>query len=173
MKKETIVRFGDPVLRETAQPVRVFHKKFLASLDAMKYTLLNTDNGAALAANQVAFLKRVVVINYMDEYLELINPEIIASSGEQIDYEGCLSLPGYFGNVKRAETVTVKYLDRTGKEVTIERTGKMARCIQHEVDHLNGILFIDRMDEKFVVNDEDESQMEVAELQEMTRGVKG
>ena len=145
MKKEKILEFGDPVLREKSKPVTVFHKKLHMLIDNMKFTLLNQDDGAALAANQVGILKRITVINYMDEYIEMINPEILSSSGEITDSEGCLSLPGYFGNVKRAENVKVKYQDRFGKETIIERSGPMARCIQHEIDHLDGILFIDRM----------------------------
>jgi peptide deformylase len=150
MKKEPIVQFGDPVLREIAQPVRVFHKKLHALIDTMQFTLQQEDSGAALAANQVSILKRIVVIDYCGEYLELINPEILSSSGENVQDEGCLSLPGYFGRVKRADRIRVRFQDRYGVEQVIERTGPMARCVQHETDHLNGILFIDRMDEPFV-----------------------
>jgi len=160
MKKERIIFFGNPVLRDKAKPVTAFHKKLHALVDVMKFTLLNEDGAAAIAANQVSVLKRITVINYMDEYLELINPEIISSSGENVDSEGCLSLPGYSGNVRRAETVTVKFQDRNGKERTIERSGRMARCLQHEIDHLDGILFIDRMEEPFVTNGENRLAVE-------------
>jgi peptide deformylase len=152
MKKERIVQFGDPVLREIAQPVQVFHKKLHAVIDAIQYTLKHEDGGAALAANQVSILRRIVVIDYCGEYLELINPEILGSSGESVEEEGCLSLPGYFGRVKRAEQIKVRFQDRAGVERIIERGGAMARCIQHETDHLNGVLFIDRMDEQYVSN---------------------
>lgn len=84
----------------------------------------------------------------MGEYLELINPEILEFDGEQIDYEGCLSLPEIIGKVKRAKKIKFKYFDKTGKEYIEERTGDMARCIQHEVDHLNGILYADRMEKE-------------------------
>lgn len=154
MKKERIVLFGDPVLRETALPVNIFHKKLHSLIDVMKFTLSKEDGGAALAANQVSVLKRITVIDYLDEYLEMINPEIISFSGENIDSKGCLSFPGFFGKVKRPDKIEVKYQDRYGKEHVIERSGDMARCIQHEVDHLNGILFIDRMEEPFISNGE-------------------
>jgi peptide deformylase len=169
MKKANIILFGEPLLRETAQPVTVFHKKLHALIDTMKHTLLTGGDGAALAAPQIGILKRITVINYQDEYFEMVNPEILSFSGEKSDYEGCLSFPGFSGNVKRAETVKVKFQDRNGKERTIERSGRMARCIQHEIDHLDGILFIDRMDEKYVFNDENNSKLSVKELLKMSR----
>jgi len=168
MKKAKIIHFGDPVLRQKAEPVKVFHKKLHAVVDTIKNTLLDTDYAAALAANQVSILKSITVIDYCDEYFEMINPEIIASSGESTGFEGCLSLPGYSGKVKRAENVTVKYQDRHGKENTIERGGAMARCIQHELDHLNGILYIDRMVEDFVTHDDKGTKLSVADLQRLT-----
>ena len=168
MKKAKIIHFGDPVLRQKAEPVKVFHKKLHGVVDTIKNTLLDTDYAAALAANQVSILKSITVIDYCDEYFEMINPEIIASSGESTGFEGCLSLPGYSGKVKRAENVTVKYQDRHGKENTIERGGAMARCIQHELDHLNGILYIDRMVEDFVTHDDKGTKLSVKDLQRLT-----
>lgn len=167
MKKARIIPFGDPVLREQAKPVTVFHKKLHALVDTMKHTLASTEEGAALAANQIAVPKRIVVIDYLDEYHEMINPEITEQSGESTDFEGCLSLPGYSGKVTRSERVKVAFHDRHGKEACIERTGRMARCIQHEIDHLNGILFIDRMDDAYVVNDENK-KLPVKELMKLT-----
>jgi len=169
MKKAKITRFGDPVLREESQHVNVFHKKLHALIDTMSYTLSKEYNGAALAANQISVTKRITIINYLDEYHEMINPEIISFSGEQIDYEGCLSFPGYSGKVKRAENITVKFQDRNGKEIIIERSGRMARCIQHEIDHLNGILFIDRMDDDFLIHDENQTRIPVRDLQRLTQ----
>lgn len=170
MKKLTVITFGNPLLRETSRPVTVFHKKIHSLIDNIKHTLLTRGDGAALAAPQVAELKRITVINYMDEYFEMVNPEIISSSGENTDWEGCLSFPGFSGKVKRAETVKVKYQDRNGNEKIIERSGRMARCIQHEIDHLDGILFIDRMDEKFVYNDEDNTKIAVKEILKIAPG---
>ena len=154
-----MVLFGDPVLRKTAQPVTVFHKKLHSLIDSMAETLHGCEDGAALAANQVGILKRIIVVDYESEYLELINPEIIGSSGEQNGYEGCLSYPGYVGSVNRFTSVQIKYYDRYGKENIIEREGKLARCFQHEIDHLDGILFIDRMKENFLLHPETEMKI--------------
>ncbi len=152
MSKSKIVAFGNPILRQVAKPVTVFHKKLHSLIDSIAETLHSRDNGAALAANQIGVLKKISVVDYQGEYLELINPEIIYSEGEQIEEEGCLSFPGYTGLVKRFNLVRVKYLDRNGIENIIERTGKLAKCFQHEIDHLNGILFIDRMIEDFLTS---------------------
>lgn len=156
-----ILLFGEPALRQKAKPVTVFHRKLQNTIDSMADTLKRREDGAAVAAPQLGILKRIVVIDYEGEYLELINPEITASSGEQTDYEGCLSLPGYFGRVKRFEKVSVKYLDRCGKEHQIERSGKMARCLQHEIDHLDGILFVDRMTDEYLINSDDDEKISV------------
>ncbi|MBN1531486.1 MAG: peptide deformylase [Spirochaetes bacterium] len=165
MKKATIALLGDPVLREKSRPVTAFHKKLHALIDTMKFTLINGEDGAALAAPQISVSKRIVVINYCGEYHEMVNPEILESSGEQNDIEGCLSLPGLSGTVRRAETVRVRFRDRHGKERTIERSGRMAICIQHEMDHLDGVLYIDRMDDDdFVYNDEKGTKIAVGDL---------
>ena len=170
MKKLNIVLFGDPVLRESAKPVNVFHKKLENLIDSMNYTLSLRDDGAAVAANQVGVLKRITVINYEDEYFEMVNPEIIEKGGGLVDnYEGCLSYPGYIGLVPRYEKIKVKYLDRKGDQHIIERTGKMARCIQHEIDHLDGILFIDRMKETTLTHSETKATIELAKVIELTR----
>ena len=168
MKKLKVILFGDPVLREQALPVNVFHKKLHQLIDSMKTTLVSRNDGAALAANQVSVLKRITVIDYQNEYIEMINPEIIFFSGEKISFEGCLSLPGYSGRVKRAETIQVKFQDRYGEEKIIERSDNMARCIQHEVDHLNGILFIDRMDDEFLYDDENNTRLSKHDILKVT-----
>jgi peptide deformylase len=169
IKPGKIILFGDPDLRTVCEPVTIFHKTFQSKIDLTKASLENNGAGAALAAPQISILKRFTVINYLDEYLELINPEIIESSGEIAKNEGCLSLPGYYGMVVRAQTVKVRYQDRNGKTHTIERSDDMARCFQHEIDHLDGILFIDRMTEEFVYNDEKETMVSVKELLELTK----
>ncbi|MGD8777862.1 MAG: peptide deformylase [Ignavibacteria bacterium] len=170
MKKLRIILFGSPVLRETAKPVTVYHKKFHSLIDSMAETLKSRDDGAALAANQVNILKRVTVINYEGEYLELINPEIIESAGEQNGYEGCLSYPGYMGLVRRYDYVKVKYFNRLGEKKIIERFGKLSRCIQHEIDHLNGILFIDKMEEEFLLHADTENKISRSTLLELANG---
>lgn len=162
--KMKIVLFGDPVLRESAKEVTVFHKKIYNLIDSMKTTLDFRDDGAALAANQVGVLKKITVIDYENEYFEMINPEIIDCRGEIIDYEGCLSYPGYFGLVPRYEQITVKYSDRNGKQNLIERKGKMARCIQHEMDHLDGILFIDRVTENVLIHSDNKTTISLEQV---------
>lgn len=166
--KLPIVLFGDPVLRQVAKPVTVFHNKLHRLIDAMKYTLDLRDDGAALAANQVAVLKRITVIDYINEYIEMINPEITAAEGEKVDYEGCLSYPGYVGLVPRYESISVKYSDRNGIEKLIDRSGAMARCIQHEIDHLNGILYIDRMKENVLIHSKTKTEVELAKVLELS-----
>ncbi|MGE5429671.1 MAG: peptide deformylase [Syntrophomonadaceae bacterium] len=168
--KYKIVRFGDPVLRETAKPVTVFHHKLHELVDALTDTLFRSDDGAAIAAPQIGVSKRIVVIDYEDEFIELINPEILFSSGEQTGYEGCLSFPGFIGTVPRAETVKVKYQDRNGIESVIERSGNMARCLQHEIDHLDGILFIDKVIDKYVVHQDTDEKLKLKDAVDMSNG---
>lgn len=168
--KYKIVHFGDPVLREKAKPVTVFHHKLHELVDSLTDTLFRSDDGAAIAAPQIGVSKRIVVIDYEDEFLELINPEILSSSGEQSGYEGCLSFPGFIGTVPRAETVSVKYQDRNGNEITIERSGNMARCLQHEIDHLDGILFIDKVTDKFVVHQDTNEKIKTSEAVDLSNG---
>ncbi|HEX2963745.1 MAG TPA: peptide deformylase [Ignavibacteriales bacterium] len=168
--KYKIVRFGEPVLRETAKPVTVFHHKLHELVDSLTDTLFRSEDGAAIAAPQIGVSKRIVVIDYEDEYLELLNPEILSSSGEQTDYEGCLSFPGFIGNVPRAETVKVKYQDRNGNEIVIERSGNMARCLQHEIDHLDGILFIDKVTDKYLVHQDTNEKIKLADALDLSNG---
>lgn len=170
VQKYKIIFFGDPVLRQAAKPVTVFHKKLHNLIDSMKYTLDLTDDGAALAANQIAVLKRITVINYLGEYLELINPEILEKLGESIDYEGCLSYPGYIGLVPRFETVRVRYTNRHGDIKEVVRSGNMARCMQHEIDHLNGILYIDRMTVSTLKNTITEEAIDLERVLNLSKG---
>lgn len=164
MEKSNIVLFDNPVLRQVARAVTVFKEKLHSEIDLLKNTLLAEQNGAAVAANQVSLLKRIVVINYLGEYLEMVNPRILSASGEIEDEEGCLSLPGYFGVVPRASEITVRFRDRQGKQVTMSRSDRMARCMQHEIDHLDGILFIDRMPESGHVTNEQGEELAIADI---------
>ena len=168
MKLEKIRPFGDPVLREKTKNVTVFNKALSETIDLMINVLQRESNGAALAANQIGINKSIIVIDYNNEKFELINPVIIKSYGSQYEYEGCLSLPCYSGKVKRFLTVTVSYLDRKGIEHQVEKSGDMAICFQHEIDHLSGIIFIDRMDEQYVINDLDNSKLKVSDLRLLT-----
>lgn len=157
-----IVKDVDGILRKMCRPVEKFDQKLHDLIDDMRETLADA-NGAGLAAPQVGILRRVVlVINEQDEVLELVNPEILSVEGEQEDFEGCLSIPGYYGIVKRPAIVTVKAQDRNGAEFTVTGTGLTARCFCHEVDHLNGKLFIDLTD-KLYTPDEIEEMLEKQE----------
>lgn len=140
-----IVKDPDPVLREHAKPVPKITPNVQKLLDDMADTMYDAQ-GVGLAAPQVGILKRVIVMDCGEEHgglIELVNPEIIAKEGEQFGPEGCLSIPGLQGDVRRALKCTVKGWDRNGNEIVIEGTDLLARCIQHEVDHLNGVLFTD------------------------------
>lgn len=138
-----IVEIGSDVLREKAVPVKEITPNIVKLLDNMFDTLYDA-NGVGLAAPQVGVSKRVVVIDVGDGPMELINPVILEKEGESIDDEGCLSIPGVTGQVARAAKVKVEALDREGKLQVIEGTGLLARCLQHEIDHLEGVLFVDK-----------------------------
>lgn len=145
MAEREILPFGDPVLRKKAKPVEQLTPKMLRILDDLVETLYAEDGRAGLAAPQIGVLRRMVVMDCGEGLIELINPEILESSGEQIGPEACLSYPGYAGIVKRADYVKVKTLTRSGEEAVLEGHGYLARCMQHEIDHLDGILFIDHI----------------------------
>jgi len=136
---------GDEILRKKSKEVKKIDDKILTLLDDMAETMYHND-GVGLAAPQIGILKRVVVIDVNDEkgLIELINPEIIHAEGEQCETEGCLSIPGLYGEVKRPEKVIVKALNRKGEEITIEGTKLLAIALCHEIDHLDGILFTDK-----------------------------
>ncbi|NQZ25311.1 MAG: peptide deformylase [Colwellia sp.] len=142
----TVLRFPDPRLRTKAQPVTAVTDATATIIDDMLATMYE-EKGVGLAATQVNIHQRIVVMDTSedsDEPMILINPEIIASSEEtSINEEGCLSVPGTYAKVDRHDACTVKALDRQGKEFTLNATGLQSICIQHEIDHLNGILFID------------------------------
>ncbi|GAX90425.1 peptide deformylase [Effusibacillus lacus] len=133
---------GDPVLRETAKPVKEITKNIHKLLDDMAETMYDAE-GVGLAAPQVGISKRVIVMDCGDGLIEMINPEVVSTEGEQIGPEGCLSIPGVTAEVKRAKRVVAKGLNRHGEEITVEGEDLLARCILHEIDHLNGILFTD------------------------------
>ena len=144
MALRRIRKRNDYVLRKKAETVGRFTPGLLQLLDDMAETMGGAE-GAGLAAPQVGISKRIIVFRGNENDLfELINPAIIAKKGEAIDIEGCLSLPGIYGEVPRAEHVQVTGLDREGKEVRLDAQGFMARVLQHEIDHLEGILFIDK-----------------------------
>lgn len=140
----------DPILRKKSREISEISDRIKTLIDDMAETMYENE-GVGLAAPQVGVLRRVVVIDVGEELFKLINPEIIEVEGESIDYEGCLSVPGTSGKVKRPEKVKIKYLDISGNEKEMEGTGLLARAMCHEIDHLNGILFIDK-----VIDDQEE-----------------
>ena len=140
MAKRIILQSPDPILFKKCRPVEVFDEKLHVLLDDMKETLEDAD-GAGLAAPQVAVLKRVCVVSTEDGYFELVDPVLVSSSGEQTGIEGCLSVKGKYGTVTRAEKIIVEVFDRFGKKQRYEVSGFTARAFQHEMDHLDGILY--------------------------------
>lgn len=133
----------DEVLRKTCKPIREITPRLLTLLEDMADTMYEA-NGVGLAAPQVGVLKRAVVIDIGDGLVELINPVILETSGSQIEEEGCLSLPGRSAAVERPYYAKVQAMDRDGSEFIIEGEGLMARALCHEIDHLDGILYIDK-----------------------------
>lgn len=143
MAKRTIRTLGDDVLRKKCKEVTEIRPALLTLLDDMTETMYAA-NGVGLAAPQVGILKRVVVLDVGQGLVELINPVIVEKRGAVKDEEGCLSLPGKSAVVERPEYTVVKALDRKGREFTIEGDGLLSRCLNHEIDHLDGILYIDK-----------------------------
>ena len=139
-----IVKEGDPLLRKKCRPVTEVTPRILTLLDDMKETLIEA-NGAGLAAPQVGILRRIALVDLGEEIVELINPEIVESEGEQEEVEGCLSVPDVWGITKRPAWVKVKAMNRDGEEIEVEGEGLNARCLCHEIDHLDGHLFTDNV----------------------------
>ena len=134
----------DDILRKKAKTVEKIDERLKLLISDMIDTMHQAD-GVGLAAPQVGILKRIVVIDVGDGVHALINPKIISRSGEEIDYEGCLSIPGIRGKVRRPASVVVKALDRDGREIELKADSLLARAVCHETDHLEGILFIDKI----------------------------
>ena len=139
-----IKKAGDPVLKEVCAPVEKIDKQLKKLMDDMAETMYQND-GVGLAAPQIGKSIRLVVIDCQDDHglIELINPVITFREGTALDTEGCLSVPNIFGEVERAAKVKVEFMNRRGKKQHLTATGLLARCIQHELDHLEGQLFID------------------------------
>ncbi|SDT42695.1 peptide deformylase [Paenibacillaceae bacterium GAS479] len=145
-----IVQNPDPVLREVAKEVTKFNSNLHKLLKDMAETMYDAE-GVGLAAPQVGISKRVIVVDIGEEsgLIEMVNPEIVERDGEQFGPEGCLSILNLNGDVRRAEKVRVRGQDRNGQFFEVEAEGFLARAFQHEVDHLNGILFIDLAEELY------------------------
>ncbi len=158
-KHPDIVKLGDPVLRQVAQPVTQIKTETRALIEKMMKTM-KAARGLGLAAPQVGASVRIIIYDAGDGVKALINPVILASKGEQIEpLEGCLSIPGLQGQVQRSAEIRVKGFDQRGRPVTRNAKELEARVIQHEVDHLNGILFFERADPEtleWVLSQDDE-----------------
>ncbi len=157
MGTRKILTEQDPALHKVCKPVVRFDRRLHQLLDDMKQTLAEA-NGVGLAAPQVGILRRVVVVDLGEEVLELVNPELIHTDGEQEGMEGCLSVPGKWGLVKRPYYATVRAQDRNGEWFEAEGEELIARCFCHELDHLDGIVYTQVM-ERFLTEEELE-QME-------------
>ena len=144
MAIRSVVQIGDEILRKKSKPVKDFDDKLWELLDDMRETMVKNE-GCGLAAVQVGVLRQAIVLDVNNMQLELINPEIIDTFGEQIEKEGCLSCKGQWGYVKRPKEVTVKAQDRYGNEYIITGVDLLAKAFCHEIDHLEGILFVDKI----------------------------
>ena len=152
MALRKILTDKDPALHKVCKPVEVFDNKLHKLLDDMRETLIDS-NGVGLAAPQVGILRRVVLVDTGDEILELINPEMLETDGEQVGPEGCLSVPGKYGLVKRPYYAKVRAQDRNGNWYEAEGEELIGRSFCHELDHLDGIVYTEVM-ERFLTNEE-------------------
>lgn len=158
MALRRIREVGDDLLRKKSRPVEVIDEKILELVEDMHETLKKSNDGIGLAAPQIGILKRIIVIDLSaedGEIYKLINPVIVKQKGEQVCREGCLSVPGMLGDVIRPKEVTVEALDINGKKIKIKANDLLAVVLCHEIDHLDGVLFIDKATEVFE-NTEDE-----------------
>ena len=149
MTKLVILEYPDPRLRKKATPVAAVDDAVRQLIDDLLETMY-AQNGVGLAATQVNVARRVLVVDVSetrDSPLSLINPQILGTEGSALTEEGCLSVPGIYDSVTRAERVTVSALDRDGKPIQIQAQGLLAVCLQHEIDHLDGKLFVDHLSE--------------------------
>jgi len=159
MALRKIVCIEDELLRKKSRPVEKFDEKLHKLLDDMAETMYNA-NGVGLAAPQIAVLRQIVVMDCGDGLIEMINPEILSAEGEQDGPEGCLSVPGRRGMVKRPMIVRARFQDRHGEWYEIEAEELLARCIMHETDHLKGQLYVDIMSREIFANDEEDEEAE-------------
>ena len=146
MAIRNILKVGEPLLNKKSKQVVDFNDRLHTLLDDMADTMYKED-GVGLAAPQVGVLRRAVVVDIGEGLIELINPVIVETSGEQTDLEGCLSVVDYIGKVTRPNYVKVKAQDRFGKDIEVEGEGFLARAFCHEIDHLEGILFVERVED--------------------------
>ncbi len=158
-----IITSENPILRQKAKKVHHFDPSIAKLIDDM-FETMGASHGVGLAAPQIALSIRVFVAEFEDHKVAMVNPEIIKAEGEELGTEGCLSIPGYVGdNIRRATNVVVKGQDARGKPIKVRADGWFARILQHEIDHLDGILFLDRLDRPEDLREITESEFEEAE----------
>ena len=165
MALRNVRELGDELLRKKSKTVKEMTPRLSGIIDDMLETMYS-EEGVGLAAPQVGILKRVVVIDVSEsrnEPLVLINPELLESEGEQTGMEGCLSVPGKHGKVTRAMKVKIRALDRDMKPIEVEGEELLARCIQHEMDHLDGVLYVDKVEGPLEDNEADEEEEDGSE----------
>ncbi len=153
MALRNILKDDDPALRKVCRPVTEFNERLWQLLDDMAQTMYAA-NGVGLAGPQVGVLRRLFVMDIGDGLIEAINPEIIGEKGKQTGQEGCLSFPNKWGDVTRPKRVKLKAQDRNGKWFIITGDDLLARCICHENDHLNGVVFLDHVTQWYTANDQ-------------------
>jgi peptide deformylase len=144
-EERPIVKIPDDVLLATAEPIERVTKRHQTIADNMMRIMRNA-RGIGLAANQIGLLERIIIVQAENRTVPIFNPKIVESSGTQVGEEGCLSIPGLYGDVERAAEVVVEGFDRKGRESTWDMEGIAARVVQHEIDHLNGVLFTEKVD---------------------------
>jgi len=143
----SIRNFPDPTLKQKAKRVRTIDSSVKKLISDMIETMHSEPGRVGLAAPQVGVSLRVIVIGLPEaEDIAIVNPKIVRRRGERLINEGCLSVPGYFGQVQRAESVTVKGRDQSGKEIRIKAEGLLAQALEHEIDHINGVLYLDHLE---------------------------
>lgn len=148
---------GDPILRKKSRRIENINDRIKELLNDMVDTMKDA-NGLGLAAPQIGVLRRAVVIDVGEGPIKMINPEIVKETGSEVDQEGCLSVPGFVGTVERPKIVRLEYLDENGEEQVIEAEDLFARAICHEVDHLDGILYKDKVIDFYEVTEEIEEK---------------
>jgi peptide deformylase len=167
MAVREILSFDHPALRQKARKVARVDTSIVRLLDDLAETMYAAP-GAGLAANQIGVTLRVCVVKGDDnQHYGLVNPVIVKGEGTQVGYEGCLSLPGWVGEVERHESVVVKGLNRKGREIRVKASGFTARAFQHEIDHLDGVLFTDRLTNLDTLRRVEEMEAEEAEAVEV------
>lgn len=169
MSTRPIIEQGDEALNKRCHPVTNFDERLWELLDDLQDTLAEA-HGYGLAAPQVGILRRVCLVTASDGHvIELVNPEILETSGEQEGYEGCLSVPGLYGWVKRPDRAKVRAQDRNGKTFEVEDVGMTARCFCHEIEHLDGHLFTERVMGRLYTEEELDAIQAAAEEKEQKR----